>query len=159
MLLLYVLRAAFPTQYCSQQLYLTPVCGTRYIISFDCKKRIYIPISYLHLHKSETLSTPPSGAGGTYFEAGIHMPTFRRFVCLARLPRPHEPLSRPPGRPSAGEVEAGGHRTVGARKENEKSPSRSMKEPRRAETRRDPSLAPTRFWVPDICSQGKRGVR
>ena len=38
------------------------------------------------------------------------MPTFNRFGILLRLGRPHEPSSRPPGRPSPGEVEGGGHR-------------------------------------------------
>ena len=37
------------------------------------------------------------------------MPTFSRFRALLRLRRPHEASSRPPGRPSPGEVEAGGH--------------------------------------------------
>ena len=34
---------------------------------------------------------------------------FSRFRILLRLRRPHEPSSRPLGRPSSGEVEAGGH--------------------------------------------------
>ena len=37
------------------------------------------------------------------------MPTFSRFGILLRIRRPHEPSSRPPGRPSPGEVETGGY--------------------------------------------------
>ena len=37
------------------------------------------------------------------------MPTFSRFGILLRIRRPHEPSSRPPGRPSPGDADAGGH--------------------------------------------------
>ena len=46
---------------------------------------------------------------GSYFEAGLNVPTFSRFCIFVRLHRPHEPSSRSPGRPSPVEVEAGGH--------------------------------------------------
>ena len=52
------------------------------------------------------------------------MPTFNRFGILLRLGRPHEPSSRPPGRPSPGEVEAGGH---GSARSKRKGPPRVEK--------------------------------
>ena len=42
----------------------------------------------------------------------MNAPTFSRFRVLLRLRRLHEPSSRPPGRPSLGEVGAGGHRSA-----------------------------------------------
>ena len=53
-----------------------------------------------------------------------YMPTFSRFGILLRLRRPHEPSSRPPGRPSPGEVEAGGH---GSGRSKRKGPPRVEK--------------------------------
>ena len=45
----------------------------------------------------------------SYSEAGMNVPAFGRFRILLRSRRPHKPSSRPPGRPSPGEIEAGGH--------------------------------------------------
>ena len=56
----------------------------------------------------EVFPTPPSGER-FISEARVNVPAFSRFLILLRLRRPHEPLSRPPGRPSPDEVEAGGH--------------------------------------------------
>ena len=44
----------------------------------------------------------------SYPEAVMIVPMCSRFGFLLRLNRPHEPSSRPPARPSPGEVEAGG---------------------------------------------------
>ena len=54
----------------------------------------------------------------------MNVPTFSRFDILLRLRRPHEPSSRPPGRPSPGEVEAGGH---GSGRSKRKGPPRVEK--------------------------------
>ena len=45
----------------------------------------------------------------SYSEAGVNVPTFSQFRILVRLCRLHEPSRRTPGRPSPGEIEAGGH--------------------------------------------------
>ena len=45
----------------------------------------------------------------SYSEAGMNVCTFSWFALLLRLRRSHEPSNRPPGRPSLGEAEAGGH--------------------------------------------------
>ena len=52
------------------------------------------------------------------------MPTFSRFGIFMRLRRPHEPSSRPPGRPSPCEVEGGEH---GSGRRKRKGPPRIEK--------------------------------
>ena len=49
---------------------------------------------------------PPSDERFTS-EASMNVPTFRRFRILLRLRRPHEASSRPLGRPSPDDIEAG----------------------------------------------------
>ena len=80
----------------------------------------------------------------SYSEAGMNVPPFSRFRILLRLRRPQEPSSRPPGRPSPGEVEAGGH---GSGRNKRNGPPRVDKGPRSAESTRNPSAATRRFWV------------
>ena len=60
----------------------------------------------------------------SYSEAGMNVPAFSRFRILVRLRRPHEPSSRPPGRPSPGEVEADRH---GSGRSKRKGPPRVEK--------------------------------
>ena len=57
----------------------------------------------------------------SFSEAGTNVPTFGRFRILMRLRRPHEPSSRPPGRPSPGELETGRH---GSRRRKRNGPPR-----------------------------------
>ena len=85
------------------------------------------------------------------------MPTFNRFGILLRLGRPHEPSSRPPGRPSPGEVEAGGH---GSGRSKRKVRLVSRKGPRSAENTRDSSPETIKFWVSYIYLHGglRRGA-
>ena len=59
------------------------------------------------------------------------MPTFSRFGTLLRLRRLTEPSSRPPGRPSPGGVEAGGH---GSGRSKRKCEPRVDQEPQSAES-------------------------
>ena len=74
----------------------------------------------------------------------MSVPTFSRFRILLRLHRPHEPSSRPPGRPSQGEVEAGGH---GSGRSKQNSPLVSIKGLPSAVSTRNPSPATRRFWA------------
>ena len=59
----------------------------------------------------------------------MNVSTFSRFGILLRLRRPHVASSRPLGRPSPGEVEAGGH---GRRRSKRQSPPRVEKRGRKA---------------------------
>ena len=61
-----------------------------------------------------------------------------------RLRRPHESSSKPPGRPSTGEVQAGGH---GSGRSKRQGPSRVEKRPRSAESARISTPMITRRWI------------
>ena len=80
----------------------------------------------------------------SYSEAGMNVPAFGRFRILLRSRRPHKPSSRPPGRPSPGEIEAGGH---GSGRSKRTVRLVSIKKPRTVESTQNPIPAMRRFWA------------
>ena len=75
----------------------------------------------------------------SYSQAGMNVPTFSRFSILLRSRRPHEPSSRPPGRTSSGEVEAGGYGSGRSKRNGLPRVNKS------AERTRNPNPATRRF--------------
>ena len=74
---------------------------------------------YDHLSHAHSVLSRRLRVDVSYSETGMNVPTFSRFRILLRLCRPLEPSSRPPGRPSPGEVEAEGHGSAIRSKRND----------------------------------------
>ena len=104
--------------------------------------------------RSSFFSTPPS-SGRLFCEAGMNVPTFSQFRILLRLRRQHEASNRPPGRPSPGEVEAGGY---GSGRSKGTCSLRVEKGPPGAESARISTPMIKRFCIPYIYKVPLRDV-